>query len=81
MKFWTIWTSGYPLREKLHRSEEWFMRGLAHRLPRRLAYWSFIDSGVRYIVRSRSCPVCGTRTFSRECRTDEPANPQGDGDL
>lgn len=49
MKFRTIWTSGYPLPEKLHRTGEWFMRGLAHRLPRRLAYWSFIDTGVRHI--------------------------------
>jgi hypothetical protein len=48
MKFWTIWTfPSLPLRERLSRTGEWAWRIAAHRLPRRLAYWSFIDSGVR----------------------------------
>jgi hypothetical protein len=37
------------LRERLNRTGEWAMRGIAHRLPRRLAYWSFIDTGSRYM--------------------------------
>lgn len=49
MKLTTILTSGYPLSEKLNRMGEWAMRGIAHHLPRRLAYWSLIDSGVRHI--------------------------------
>jgi hypothetical protein len=50
MRLRTIWdpTINYGLRERLGRTGEAFMRGLAHRLPRRLAYWSLIDSGVRY---------------------------------
>ena len=35
------------LRERLNRTGEYALREIAHRLPRRLAYWSFIDSGVR----------------------------------
>jgi hypothetical protein len=50
MRLRTIWTlRGLPLRERLNRTGECIVRGLAHRLPRRLAYWSFIDSGVRYM--------------------------------
>lgn len=56
MKFTTIWTSGYPLSEKLHRTGEWAMRGIAHRLPRRLAYWSFVDTGVRQIAGNEIVP-------------------------
>ena len=48
MKLTTIWTiPAMTLRERLNRTGEWGWRELAHRLPRRLAYWSFIDSGVR----------------------------------
>jgi len=49
VKFWTIVTSGYPLREIRHRLAEWGWGALAHYLPRRLAYWSFIDTGARTI--------------------------------
>jgi hypothetical protein len=46
----TIWTlRGMSFHERLNRTGEAFIRSLAHRLPRRLAYWSFIDSGVRYM--------------------------------
>lgn len=43
-------------RERLRRTEECFWRSLAHRLPRRLAYWSFIDSGVRTIRSNEIVP-------------------------
>lgn len=50
MKLTTIWTlRGMPFRERLNRTGEAFMRGLAHRLPRKLAYWSFVDTGVRHM--------------------------------
>lgn len=50
MRLVTIWTlPAATLREKLSRTREWAWRSAAHRLPRRLAYWSFIDSGVRLI--------------------------------
>lgn len=50
MRLTTIWTlRGMSLRERLNRTGEAFVRAVAHRLPRRLAYWSFIDSGVRHM--------------------------------
>lgn len=57
MKLATIWTMrGMALRERLNRTGEAFVRGLAHRLPRRLAYWSFIDTGVRYMRHDEVVP-------------------------
>lgn len=57
MRFWTIWTiPAVSLRERLARTGEWALRGVAHRLPRRLAYWSFIDTGVRYIQPHETVP-------------------------
>jgi hypothetical protein len=50
MRLTTIWTlHGMTLRERLSRTGEAFVHGLAHRLPRRIAYWSFIDTGVRHM--------------------------------
>lgn len=50
MKISTVWTiPAMSLRERLSRTGEAFVRSLSHRLPRRLAYWSFIDTGVRHI--------------------------------
>lgn len=50
MKLSTIWTlRGMSLRERLNRTGEWTIQAAAHRLPRRLAYWSFIDTGVRHM--------------------------------
>ena len=51
MRLTTIWTiPAMSLRERLHRTWfEWALPGIAHRLPRKLAYWSYIDTGVRYI--------------------------------
>lgn len=50
MKLRTIWTlRGMSVRERLNRTGEVMVQGLAHRLPRRLAYWSFIDTGGRHI--------------------------------
>ena len=50
MKITTIWTiPAMSITERLRRTGDAFVQGIAHRLPRRLAYWSFIDSGVRAI--------------------------------
>jgi hypothetical protein len=50
MRFWTIWTiPAMTLRERLNRTGVWAVMEIAHRLPRRLAYWSLIDTGVRYM--------------------------------
>lgn len=50
MHLTTIWTiPAMSFRERLNRTSEVFIRSVAHRLPRRLAYWSFIDTGVRLI--------------------------------
>ncbi|MGH3499830.1 MAG: hypothetical protein ACRDQA_02835 [Nocardioidaceae bacterium] len=58
MRLTTIWTiGGMTLRERLRRTyDEWLLPGLAHRLPRRLAYWSYIDTGVRHIGSSEIVP-------------------------
>lgn len=57
MRLRTIWTlRGMSLRERLSRSGEALVMNTAHRLPRRLAYWSFIDSGVRYMGRDTVVP-------------------------
>lgn len=57
MRMTTIWTlRGLPLRERLARTREAMWRGLAHRLPRKLAYWSFIDTGVRHIAHDETVP-------------------------
>jgi hypothetical protein len=49
MRLTTIWTiRAMTLRERLHRTGEWALREMAYRMPRRLAYWSFIDTGARY---------------------------------
>ena len=50
MRLTTIWTiPAMTLAERLRRTGDWAAAAIAHRLPRRLAYWSFIDTGVRHI--------------------------------
>jgi hypothetical protein len=57
MKLSTIWTlRGLPIRERFARTSEAVVRWVAHRLPRRLAYWSLIDSGVRHMEPSEVVP-------------------------
>lgn len=67
MRFTTIWTwPGLPLKERLERTKEAFWRGLAHRLPRKLAYWSYVDTGARFIARDEVVPdVRYTEIFER----------------
>jgi len=47
MKLTTIWTiPAMALRERLRRTwDEWFLRGLAQRLPARLRFWVVVDAG------------------------------------
>jgi hypothetical protein len=57
MKLTTIWTlPAMTLRERLARTNDALTLALAHRLPRRLAYWSFIDTGVRHIEGNEVVP-------------------------
>lgn len=57
MKLTTIWTMPtLSLRERLSRTAEAAWRGAARRLPRRLAYWSLIDSGVRHMEADEVVP-------------------------
>lgn len=57
MKLKTIWTiPAMTVRERMRRTGELAIQSLAHRLPRRLAYWSFIDSGARYIKSDEVVP-------------------------
>ena len=59
MKLTSMLTSGYPLPEILSRLSEWAWHKTAHYLPRRLAYWSYIDTGVRHITSNEVVPdVC-----------------------
>ena len=52
MRLTTIWTlRGMPIRERFARTGEWLIQSAAHRLPRRLAYWSYIDSTARHSMR------------------------------
>lgn len=49
MRLKTIWTMpAMSFRERLRRTGEVALIALAHRLPRALAYRSFIDTGVRH---------------------------------
>lgn len=51
MRFTTIWTiPAMPLRERLARTGEWALRAIAHRMPRRLAYWVLVDTGGRHMA-------------------------------
>jgi len=57
MKITTIWTMPtLTMRERVSRTVEAAWRGAAHRLPRQLAYWSLIDSGVRHIESDEVVP-------------------------
>lgn len=40
---------GMSPRSRLYETRMAFWLWLAHRLPRELAYWSFIDTGGRYM--------------------------------
>jgi hypothetical protein len=51
MRLRTIWTiPAMPIRERLNRTADVVLLAIAHRLPRGLAYWSFIDTGVRNML-------------------------------
>jgi len=53
----TIWTiPAMTVAERLRRTREAAWRSLAHHLPRSLAYWSFIDTGVRHIKGNEVVP-------------------------
>lgn len=57
MKFTTIWTiPAMTLTERTCRTGDLVLAKVAHHLPRRLAYWSFIDSGVRHIASNEVVP-------------------------
>jgi hypothetical protein len=58
MRLKTIWTiPAMSLRERLSRTGELVLMTTAHHLPRRLAYWSFIDTGVRHIGDTEEVPA------------------------
>ena len=52
-----ILTSGYPLSEKRVRLAELFWTTAARHLPKKLAYWSFIHSGVKNILPNEEVPA------------------------
>ena len=64
MKLSTIWTlPGMAFAERLRRTRDSALLALAHRLPRRLAYWSFIDTGVRHVGGSEIVPEVAYMTI------------------
>lgn len=71
MRFRTIWTlRAMSLRERLARTGEWAVMALAHWLPRRLAYWSFIDTGVRYMGKDDTVPEVRFMTLVKRAGDD-----------
>jgi hypothetical protein len=56
MTLMMILMSGYPIGEILKRLSEWAWMGISRRLPRKLAYYSFIDSGTRYMPKDEVVP-------------------------
>ena len=57
MKFKTIWTlPAMTIRERLSRTLEWFWLFVASHLPERLAYWSYICQGVKYMEDNEEVP-------------------------
>jgi hypothetical protein len=64
MKFWTIWTiPAMTLRERLHRTwDDWFLQGLAARMPKRLAFWVVIHAGA-YTSRVNPNQIVPEMTF------------------
>lgn len=75
MRFKTIWTlPGMALSERLRRTRDWGALKIAHHLPRRIAYWSFIDTGVRYMERDEVVPeVLYNDLLARVCKEAEKA--------
>lgn len=64
MRLSTIWTlRPMSLRERLSRTGEWAVASIAHRLPRRLAYWSYIDSTARYVADDEVVPEVPAMTI------------------
>lgn len=58
MKFTTIWTlPACSLKEKLRRSRDEVWRRVAHRLPKKLAYFSLLDTGARHIKGDEVVPA------------------------
>jgi hypothetical protein len=54
----SIWTlPSLSFRERLSRTVEWALFRTAHHLPRRLAYWSYIDTSIRYVKDDEEVPA------------------------
>lgn len=57
MRLSTIWTlKGMPLRERLNRTGEYVASTIAYHLPKRIAYWSYIHTGVRHMEANEVVP-------------------------
>lgn len=75
MSLTTIWTMpAMTLRERVRRSNELALIALAHRLPRALAYRSFIDTGVRHMGNDVVTDVTYTEILSRIGREADRAD-------
>jgi len=71
MRLKTIWTlPSLPLRERVSRTQELFWMKAAARLPKRLAYWSYVHQGVQHFERDEIVPEVGYMTILE--RLDKP---------
>lgn len=71
MRLKTIWTLPcMTLSERLERTRELAWSRLAHRLPRSLAYYSFIDTGVRHIADHEIVPEASYMTLLERAGKD-----------
>jgi hypothetical protein len=69
MKLTTIWTlPAMTLRERLSQTGEAVVRTVAHHLPRRIAYWSYIDTTSRYIEDHEIVPDVPAMTILQRIR-------------
>lgn len=58
MRLRTIWTiPAMSLTERLRRTRDALTLSAAHRLPRRLAYWSLVDTGARHMKADEEVPA------------------------
>ena len=67
MRLTTIWTlRGMSLRERLNRTGDLAVLEVARRLPKRLAYWSYIVQTTKHIMPHEIVPeMTATNILSR----------------
>lgn len=58
MRLISIWTlPASTFRERLRRTRDWAAQKIAHRLPKRVRYWTTIQEVARATMTSRNVPA------------------------